>query len=164
MTPKKTLTEAYNELGLGLKKYAYFKLNSKALADNLVQEAFVKTWSYLKKGGKILQMKAFLYNVLNNLIVDEYRKQKSLSLNELADKGFEPSKEEAPRIISQIDSRLVCSVIDELPEKYRVAIKMRYLQERSIEEISATTHQSKNATAVQIFRGLEKLRTLCGAQ
>lgn len=46
------------------------------------------------KGGKIDAMKAFLYHILNNLIVDEYRKRKTVSLDLLLEKGFDPGESE----------------------------------------------------------------------
>jgi len=58
----------------GLNVHAFFKIHDRALGNDLVQETFIKTWSYLVKGGKIETMKAFLYHILNNLIIDEYRK------------------------------------------------------------------------------------------
>ena len=39
-------------------------------------------------------------------------------------------------------------------------MNMRYVKDLSLKEISIITGQSKNANAVQIYRGLEKLKTL----
>lgn len=73
------LTTAHNDYGVALNKHSYFKLGNRSQSTDLVQDTFIKTWSYLVKGGKIEVMKAFLYHVLNNLIVDEYRKRKTVS-------------------------------------------------------------------------------------
>src|SRR3984957_6244515 len=97
MTPKQeaarhaAFTLAHHDFEDGLNKHAYFKLNNHATGEDLVQDTFIKTWSYLVRGGKIDVMKAFLYHVLNNLIVDEYRKRKTSSLDTLVEKGFEPN-------------------------------------------------------------------------
>src|SRR5690348_4274314 len=85
-----TLTDAHSNHAQALSKHSFFKLHDQALSTDLVQDTFIKTWSYLIKGGKIDVMKAFLYHVLNNLIVDEYRKRKTVSLDALLEKGFEP--------------------------------------------------------------------------
>ena len=84
------LGQAHDEFEKGLNTRAFFKVSDHAIGEDLVQETFMKTWSYLVKGGKIDVMKAFLYHVLNNLIVDEYRKRKTTSLDVLLEKGFEP--------------------------------------------------------------------------
>ena len=65
---------AHNDYEKGLNARAFFKLSNHETGEDLVQHTFMKTWIYLVKGGKIEIMKAFLYHILNNLIVDEYRK------------------------------------------------------------------------------------------
>lgn len=84
------LTSAHHEYEKGLNAHAFFKVNNRATGEDLVQETFMKTWVYLVKGGKIDVMKSFLYHILNNLIVDEYRKRKTSSLDVLLEKGYEP--------------------------------------------------------------------------
>lgn len=97
MTPKQkkeqdvVLTTAHHDYEKGLNVHAFFKTHNHATGEDLVQDTFIKTWSYLARGGKIDIMKAFLYHVLNNLIVDQYRKHKTTSLDVLLEKGFEPS-------------------------------------------------------------------------
>ena len=120
----------------------------------------MKTWSYLVKGGKIEVMKAFLYHVLNNLIVDEYRKRKTSSLDVLLEKGFEPGKDYSERLIDVLDGKAAILLIQQLPERYKKAMRMRFVQGLTLTEMSLITGQSKNTLAVQIHRGLEKLKLL----
>jgi RNA polymerase sigma-70 factor, ECF subfamily len=155
---KKILTQAHLEYARELKARALFKVNDKDLCEDLVQKTFMKTWNYLLKGGKIETMKAFLHHVLNSLIVDEYRRRKSVSLDTLLQKGFEPGMDEMPKIVNRLDSRAATTLLEKLPEKYKKVIDMRYLQELELEEMSGLTGQSKNTIAVQVHRGLEMLR------
>ena len=120
----------------------------------------MKTWSYLAKGGKIEMMKAFLYHVLNNLIVDQYRKRKTASLDVLLEKGYEPSTDEHQRLIDTLDGEKAMGFIENLDEKYREILRLRYVKHLSISEISLLTKQTKNTTSVQIHRALEKLKVL----
>jgi RNA polymerase sigma-70 factor (ECF subfamily) len=107
-------------------------------------------------------MKAFLYHILNNLIVDEYRKRKTVSLDNLLENGFEPSTVASGRLIDVLDGKAALVLIERLPETYRKVMHMRYVQDLSIEEMSIITGQSKNSIAVQAHRGLEKLKLLYG--
>lgn len=154
------LTAAHNDYEKGLHLHAFFKIRNRATGDDLVQETFLKTWYYLVKGGKIEVMKAFLYHVLNNLIVDDYRKRKSISLDALLEKGVEPSVAPAIHFFNIADGKAALLLIEKIPLKYQKVIRMRYVQELSLQEISLITGQSKNAVAVQIHRGLEKLKLL----
>lgn len=161
---KKILTVAHHDYEhdyeKGLNAHAFFKIHNHATSDDLVQNTFMKTWSYLVKGGKIDIMKAFLYHVLNHLIIDEYRKRKTISLEVLLEKGFEPSIDDSKRFINKLDGKAIIFLIQRLPEKYQKIMHMRYVQLLSIKEISLITGQSKNTIAVQVHRGLEKLRLL----
>jgi RNA polymerase sigma factor (sigma-70 family) len=107
-------------------------------------------------------MKAFLYHILNNLIVDEYRKKKheTESLDTLIEKGFEPRDEESERVTNFIDGKAALRLIVNLPEIYKKIVHMRFVQGMSLKEISLITGQTKNAISVKIHRGLEKLKAL----
>lgn len=154
------LTEAYTAYVKDLNLHAFFKLHSHETGEDLVQDTFLKTWKYLVKGGKIEIMKAFLYHVLNGLIVDEYRKNKTTSLDVLLENGFEPSKDYSERLMRILDGKAALMLIQRLPERYMKVMRMRYVQDLTLEEISLITGQSKNTIAVQLHRGLEKLRLL----
>lgn len=157
---KTILTTAHNDFEKSLNKHAYFKLSNHAVSEDLVQETFMKAWVYLVKGGKVHIMKAFLYHILNNLIIDEYRKRKTFSLDSLLEKGFELEGPELEIVPDKIGEKNILLLVAKLPEKYRNIINMRYIQDLSLEEISETTGQSKKTVAVQIFRGIEKLKIL----
>jgi RNA polymerase sigma-70 factor (ECF subfamily) len=154
------LSVAHKSFEKGLNARAFFKLSDHALGENMVQETFMKTWMYLVKGGKIDLMRAFLYHVLNNLIIDEYRKRKTSSLDVMIENGFEPSTGNSDPMINFLDGKKAMLLIQRLPETYRQVMRMRHVQDLSLREISLITGQSKNAIAVQLHRGLEKLRLL----
>ncbi len=154
------LTIAHNDYQKGLNARAFFKIHDHAQGEDLVQETFLKTWKYLVKGGKINMMKAFLYHILNGLIIDQYRKHKTTSLDELVEKGFEASVSDSGHLFNFLDGKRAVFLIQQLPLKYRKIMRMRYAQDLSLEEMSLITGQSKNTMAVQVHRGLRKLKSL----
>jgi RNA polymerase sigma-70 factor (ECF subfamily) len=154
------LSTAHHDYGKRLNAHAFFKVNDHAIGEDLVQDTFMKTWKYLVSGGKIEAMKAFLYHILNNLIVDEYRKRKTTSLDVLLEKGFEPSFSNSEQLSAAFDGEAVLLLIEHLPPTYQKVIRMRYIQDLSLTEMSLITGQSKNTLAVQIHRGLVKLKLL----
>jgi RNA polymerase sigma-70 factor, ECF subfamily len=152
------LTTARADFNKGLCAYASFKVNNQALSEDLVQDTFIKTWSYLVKGGEILKMKVFLYHVLNGLIIDEYRKHKSSSLDVLQQNGFEPPAHEGKQYADTFDGEQALQLIAELPEPYCTVLKLRFVDDLSLTEIALKVGKSNNTVAVQVHRGLEKLR------
>jgi RNA polymerase sigma-70 factor (ECF subfamily) len=159
---QKELTVAHYNYEKGLNAHAFFKIHDHLKSEDLVQDTFMKTWLYLVKGGKIDLMKAFLYHVLNNLVVDEYRKQKNetVSLEVLLKKGFEPSVDNSENLLNSLDGKKALFLIKKLPEIYQKVMKMRYVQDLSLKEMALLTGQSRNSIAVQAHRGLEKLKIL----
>lgn len=156
------LTAGYNDFGVHLKRYAHSRTHNLPLSDDLIQDTFLKTWKYLVKGGKIKVMEAFLYHILKALIIDEYRKRKTTSLDILIEKGFSPSVNTTQQSIDIIDGSQALLLINELPPLYQKVIRLRYLQDLSIGEISLLTGKTRNTVAVQLHRGLEKLKVLYG--
>ncbi len=120
----------------------------------------MKTWRYLLREGKIDIMKSFLFHVLNDLIIDEYRKNKPTSLDALLEKGFEPSIGDPKRLSNVFDGNSAIVLIQYLPKTYQKVMYMRYIQDLSIGEIALITGKSRNTVAVQSHRGLEKLKVL----
>jgi len=151
---------AHKDYSKALNAHAFFKVHDHKIGEDLVQDTFMKTWVYLVKGGKIDVMKAFLYHVLNNLIIDQYRKHKTASLDVLLENGFEPGVSHSESLINILDGKAAILLIQNLPIAYRKIMHMRYVQNLSLQEMSLITGQSKNTVAVQVHRGLEKLKLL----
>ncbi len=139
---------------------ALYKTSNSEISHDLVQSTFLKTLTYLHKGGKINLMHSFLNHVLNDLIIDEYRKKKSISLDLLLENGFEPQFSNIERDINIIDGKGVIVLIPQLTRKYEQVIRLRYLQGLSLKEMALITGQSENTISVQLHRGMVKLRKL----
>lgn len=154
------LAVAHNNYEKKLNTYAFFKLHNQAASEDAVQDTFIKTWAYLVKGGKIETMKAFLYHVLNNLIVDQYRRHKTSSLDVLLEKGYEPSGDDSEHLFNSLDGKAALLFIERIPQRYQKVMRLRYVKDLPLGEIARITGQSKNTVAVQLHRGLEKLKLL----
>ena len=166
MTPKQEkqrqglLSDAHDDYARALTSYAFYKLQNRARSEDLVQDTFMKTWKYLAKEGKVDVMKSFLYHILNGLIVDEYRKRKTVSLDVLLEKGYTPSVDHSERLVNILDGKAALLLIAHLPVRYQKVMRMRYVQDLTLGEMALITGQSKNTMAVQLHRGLAKLRLL----
>lgn len=151
---------AYDEYADVIFRHCYFRISSRERAKDLMQETFIRAWEYVAKKGEVRNMRAFLYRIANNLVVDEYRKKKTLSLDELKEKGFDPSIEEEGKIHSLIEAKDALYMLDKIEGPYREVLIMRYIDDLSPKEIAAVLGESENAVSVRIHRGLKKIRTL----
>lgn len=153
-------TKAYHTHSGELARYARSMVNDRELSEDLVQDVFVKMWMYLLRKGDIVSIRGFLYHVLNNLIVDRYRKHKTWSLDSLLEQGYEPRADESDRLVDIFDGKLVFRLIDKLPHTYQEVLRMKYANHLTYGEISRLTGQQRNTIAVQVHRGLVKLKEL----
>jgi len=126
LTKAQIIIQAYKDHEKALLKRAFFKVSSGDLSDDLVQTTFLKTWKYLLKEGKIDHMRAFLFHILNNLIIDEYRKQKPVSLDILSDAGFQIVIDDSDQLFNMIDGKTALLLIPLLKEKYRKVVHMHF--------------------------------------
>jgi RNA polymerase sigma-70 factor (ECF subfamily) len=125
---KQKLTEAYNEYSDAIFRYCYFKISDREKALDFVQETFVRLWKCLQNGDDVKNTKTFLYTIARHIIIDEYRKKKTLSLDELVGLGMEPADEKEEPFYSALDIERVMSYVSKLPENYSSIIVMRYVR------------------------------------
>ncbi len=156
---EKAFLEAFEAHADALYRHAYFRISDKERAYDLAQDTFLKAWDYVAGGGTIKQYKSFLYRVLHNLIIDEYRKKKSSSLDELLENEKVAGAVEAQ--LSEGSVREAEEALDEVPDDYRVVLTLRFIDDLSIGEIAETVGVSENVISVRIHRGIAKLRVLC---
>lgn len=154
------VTDVYDSYKTGLSKRALYKTNDIEVGHDLIQTTFLKTLSYLQKGGKIDVMRSFLNHILNDLIIDKYGENKTSSFDAFLEKGFESDFDDNKRITDIFDSKQIVLLIPLLPKKYQLIMHMRYMQNLSLKEMSLITGQQQNTVAVQAHRGLEKLKIL----
>lgn len=157
---RKLFAAAYSLHAEELLRHARSMVNDREASEDLVQDAFMKAWLYLVRQGEIRAMRAFLHHILNNLIVDGYRKHRTSSLDRLLERGYEPGTDESERLINLLDGRRVLELIDRLPSPYQEVLRMKYERCLSYKEISHLTGREQNTIAVQVHRGLEKLKML----
>src|SRR3989344_3019452 len=68
--------EMYREYAPQLFKYCYFRVSSREEAEDLSSQVFMKVWDYVAKGAAIDNMRALLYRIAHNLVVDFYKSAK----------------------------------------------------------------------------------------
>jgi len=151
--------KAYDELGDALFRHSFFRVSNRDVALDMVQDTFVKTWQHVERGEKILNLKAYLYHVMNNLVIDYYRKSKSSSLDTLLDDGFDPS-DSSVDIEEKAEMSLVMNAVGKLPEDDRQLVVMRHVDGLSITEIAEAIDESENVVSVRLHRAIKNLKKL----
>jgi RNA polymerase sigma-70 factor (ECF subfamily) len=155
---EKRFLESYEVYNDAIFRYCYFKTSDREKALDLTQDTFTKTWEYMAAGKKIDNIKAFLYRVATNSIVDEYRRKKSESLDELREEGYDPSTDEHEKTLSALEGEEIMKYLKDLDEPYKEILTLRFIHDLSIDEIIEITGESGNTISVRIHRAIDKLK------
>lgn len=164
--------------------HAFFRTSDREKAKDLVQETFLKFWKQVSgEGAAIQNPKAFLYTILNNLIIDHYRAKKSLSLDEMAEASKNGEEEgssdaasfggrvpealktggldaETERYDTAVTSLQVRDAVSQLGEVDRRLVTLRFLDELSTAEVAEQMQMTENAVYVRSHRALKQLKSL----
>ncbi len=140
-------------------RFLFFRVGNRAVAVDIAQDTFTKTWSYLASGKTIEYPEAFLYRAAKNALVDYYKKEKPGSLDTMLDAGYDPaSTKDVDEVLRNDDIESVRVLLETLDEESKQIIFLRFTEEKPIEEIADLYNKSVNAMTVQIHRIIKKLR------
>lgn len=158
---KKKFTSIYKKYYQPLVKFTFFRVSRFDLAEELTQDAFLKTWMYINKPGKkIDDLKNFLYKVTKNLIIDFYKKKekKELSIEDVAEKDLQKIINLEELIDNKVQYNFLITSIKKLESKHKKILTDRFVKQLSINNICDKTGMSPNHVSVAIYRGVLALK------
>jgi len=148
-------------------------LRSEEDARDAVQDAFVSLFKSIGKFESNSQLATWLHRILINCCLMKLRRQRRHPEEEIegllprfqADgRQLEPSvpwTESAETILQRAElCKIVRSSIDSLPDRYRVVLLLRDIEEVSTEEAATLLDVTPNAVKVRLHRARQALRTL----
>lgn len=147
----RAIVERHKAFGMTL---AVRILNDEHLAEEALQDAFLRVWRSAHTFTFSSAFKTWFYRILHNVALSKLKKEKNddLPLETLGD-----SPANTPHADLDMSSLIVGS-IDKLPIMTKTVITLFYLQELSIEEISEICEIPQGTVKTHLFRGREKLR------
>jgi RNA polymerase sigma-70 factor (ECF subfamily) len=149
-----TIAELYEEYSEQLHRFAMGLTRDSNRANDLVQETFIRAMTHLEllKQLKHYQRRAWLYQVLKNLFIDQQRaRQREQALVEQLADLVEVETH------SFVDARLY-GLFDRVPEQYQDLLKKRYVLGMTSQEIGkelgvpAATVRSRLRLAIKWLR------------
>lgn len=157
-------TEAYDIYAPKLWKHAYYRTGAKEHADDILSETFLKAWEFVRERSKEIQhLRAFLYRVSNNLIIDHYRRnaRAPIPMDEDIERTLSDDTEIELDTDLKIESEKMRQALLTLKIDVRELLVMRFIDDLTIEEISIATGKTKNAVYVSIHRAVKELKNVC---
>lgn len=157
-----TLKKLYDENIDSLYRYAYFKLNSSEEdVFDIIQESFYKLGVELSKWKKIDNLKAYIYRIVSNKIIDFYKKNKDVSLEEnfenLEDELYEKSDIERT-LDAKLEVEKIYHILAWFDTEDKDIFLLRYLEELTPKEIADIYKKDVNAITVKLHRIKTKIK------
>lgn len=146
--------------------HVYKMIKDQNQVEDIVQEAFMKAFKNLDSYDTSYAFSTWLYRITTNHTIDYLRKKKLKTTsihNPIRTKEGEMEIEISGEsrtdrdIIRKERKQIINHAIKNLPEKYRVVIEMRHLEELSYQEISDELDLPLGTVKAHIFRAREML-------
>lgn len=147
---KALLAAAYDKYADMLYRLALSHLKRREDAEDAVQDAFIKYISASPRFSDDAQECAWLVRVTVNRCRDMLRRGKFRDHASLDDISGLPAEEKT--------ASAVLDAVFSLPELYRTAITLHYLEGFSVEEIASMLGMSLSAVKMRLSRGRELLK------
>jgi len=142
-------------------RYIYVKVRSRAEAEDLAQDVFIKAYEGLKNyKWRDLPITAWLFRIAHNRVIDYLRKssrEKKVDLNEadaisagdpvyMTEQNFEVYE--------------LKNALNKLPNAQREVATLRFISELSISEVAQTLGKSEGTVKALQFNAISSLRKL----
>ena len=138
-------------------RYAYWLCRSKPLAEDLVQETFLRAWRSLESLQNENAAKAWLFTILrreNARLYERYRPE--LVDIDVEGQAIEESNDNEPD--SKMDRELLHNAINRLESEYREPLLLQVIGGFSGKEIADILELNNNTVMTRLFRARNKLR------
>ncbi|MFA5853725.1 MAG: RNA polymerase sigma factor [Patescibacteria group bacterium] len=158
--------ETYELFGPKIYRHALFRTSSPETADDIMSETFVRAWETIRvKAAEIQRLRAFLYRVADNLIIDHYRRnaRSAVSMTDEIEESLQAPGDPHAEIDRLLRSERLAQELAQMRPEVRDLLVMRYVDDLSIEEIASVTGKKKNAVYVALHRAVKELKLACPA-
>lgn len=142
-----------NNFSKTLRRYIVFSTKNESIADDILQEVFIKLYENSDKLKSQEKLKSWLYAVTKNTIADYYRKNKK---TEFLPDDISAQAEE-PTCYDEI-GKCVLQLMPSIPKGYSEIIRLYDYKELSAVEISQMLNMPLATVKSKVQRGRKKIK------
>jgi len=158
LAPKALAERHYVELY----RYALSVLREERAAEDVVQDAFERAFAalgrYPEERLRAMRLRPWMYRITLNVARNRLRERREVPVEEISSAGVALSDEDREGVMD------VLAALGRLPERQRVAVTLRYLQDLPYAEISGVTGWPEGTAKTLVRRGVAHLRKLMAVE
>ncbi|MFC1622134.1 RNA polymerase sigma factor [Patescibacteria group bacterium] len=157
----KAFSEIISRYEEKLQKYVVRLIQNTELAEDVVQDTFLKVYRNLRGFDQKRKFSSWIYRIAHNEAVNKIKKEtkiKKFSLDEL----FVKSPDDVEKDYEKKElGREVRSCVNELDYKYKDVVVLYYLEDKSYEEICEILNLPLGTVSIRLSRARKLLKEIC---
>ena len=148
--------DLYRKYYVKLCRFAYYYLNSKELAEEIVQDLFLAFWDKREKITIDSNLESYLYISVRNAAFSKSRRINGKDNNWEDD--IKDTEDSAHQFNEELFSRKLKIAVSNLPERCRLVYCLKYIEGLTHTEIAQYLNIREKTIETQLYRALLKLR------
>ena len=154
---------AFEQLVIRHQRYvynvAYRVLSDPHEAEDITQEAFVRAWKALPHFRRKAKFTTWIYRIVYNLCLNRLPKLQRIKAQAEPIEDLLDAPVDSPATIYEKQEQLAFlhTRLNHLPEKYRLVLSLRYLQQLSYKEIAQALDVPMGTVKTHIYRARQAL-------
>lgn len=156
---KEAVGQLYDTFLDAVYRFVYFRVGSREDAEDVTEAVFISIFTHIKdykNDGSPFE--AWLYKIARNKIIDHYRSRKpKVPLEAIAD--LPDGKNVEHEVEVKLTKEYIMDCVRRLPDTYQEIIILKYIEEKTNEEIGELLDKPLAHVRVLQSRALQKLRT-----
>lgn len=140
-------------------RLSFSMLRDRAMAEDTTQDIFLRIWRALPGFAGQAALSTWIYAIAKNACLSELRKRRpTVSLDQNDDDGYNPAV--AALAAPEADDSATVSVgqlLDQLPERYRQAVVLFYMEDKSYEQTAASLGLPLGTVKALLHRARKRL-------
>lgn len=145
-----------------LRRYVLYLIHDQALAEDVVQDTFIKAYRNLKGFNTKYAFSSWIYRIAHNEAMNAVKRTRRILDLDVADlpstaydRGVEDLAEEG------ILKESVQGCLDELDIKYREVVQLVYFEHMKYTDVSDVLRIPASTVGVRLLRAKESLKKIC---
>ncbi|MEA3323377.1 MAG: RNA polymerase sigma factor [Patescibacteria group bacterium] len=136
-------------------------------AEDILQDSFLKAYQNLNNFDNNLSFSSWMYRIVHNETVSHWRKDKSRPQGNIAhvDDEFLERIVDTQDIVGDVDKEILKKTLEDImvgmDDKYREILILKYIEDKSYDEISDILKKPPGTIATHISRAKKQFRELC---
>jgi len=135
-------------------------------SEEILQESFIKAWENLNGFDQEMKFSSWIYRIVHNTVISEWKKSKSKGKDAKQEVDFEifqnlaSSFDLEEELDKEINKKQLIETLNTLSPKYKEVLVLKFLEEKSYNEISDILKKPSGTIATLINRAKQQFITI----